>query len=256
MELAGAALFAVLGTIMGSFLNVCADRLPAGGSLLRPPSRCVGCGYRLKPHDMVPVISYLWLRGRCRKCGARIPRRVLVVEAGTGLMFAFLWWRFGPSVLLGVAGAYSCILTVVTVTDIEHGLIPNKVVYPALGLGLSLAALQPEPGIVRAVAGGAAGMAVIVLIIAAFKGGMGWGDSKLAAFTGLVTGFPAVFLALLISVVTGGAMAVALLVTRRRGRKDTMPFGPFLAFGTWAVMIYGREILELYYGWVGQLHPV
>ncbi|MFC1870367.1 prepilin peptidase, partial [Chloroflexota bacterium] len=123
-------IFGLLGVAVGSFLNVCIDRLPGGGSLLKPPSRCPACQRRLTPRDLIPVFSYLWLRGRCRYCQSPIPRRVLWVELSTGLMFVFLWWQYGPTLELGIVTFYFCLLIVILVIDLEQGLILNKVVYP------------------------------------------------------------------------------------------------------------------------------
>ena len=131
MEVVLIVVFALLGTAIGSFLNVCIDRLPVGKSLLYPPSHCDACQHHLSPRDLVPVFSYLWLRGRCRYCHVAIPRRVLWVEVASGLLFAFLYWRYGLSVEFAVTASYCCLFIVLGVIDLEHKLILNKIVYPA-----------------------------------------------------------------------------------------------------------------------------
>ncbi|MFC1979307.1 prepilin peptidase, partial [Chloroflexota bacterium] len=113
-------IYGVLGLAIGSFLNVLIDRLPEKESLLRPPSHCPACQRRLAPKDLIPVLSYLWLRGRCRYCRSPIPRRVLWVELSTGLMFAFLWWRYGLTPELGITSFYFCLLTIILVIDLER----------------------------------------------------------------------------------------------------------------------------------------
>ncbi|MBU0705287.1 MAG: prepilin peptidase [Chloroflexi bacterium] len=244
--------WAVLGTAVGSFLNVVADRLPQGGSFLSPPSHCKACGRRLAPVEMVPVFSYLALRGRCRTCGAPIGMRTLVVELGTGLLFALAAWRAVPAALgewamLLLTIAYLVVLVVVTVTDLEHGLILNRVIVPAIGLGLVGTVLTGWPGLLSYLGGGLLGAGAIALIITLVPGGMGWGDVRLAGFIGLVTGLPGVLFALFIGFVSGGIVAGALLASGRRRPGDTVPLGPFLALGGGAVLLYGEEMLRSFH---------
>jgi leader peptidase (prepilin peptidase)/N-methyltransferase len=242
----------VLGTAVGSFLNVVADRLPAGGSILTPPSHCDACDRRLKPLEMVPVLSYLVLRGRCRTCGATLGLRILAVELGTGLLFALAVWRAGPVDLRGwltliLISAYLAVLLVVTVTDLEHGLILDRVILPAIVLGLIGSLSAGRPGLVAHMLGGLLGAAVIALIIWVVPGGMGWGDAKLAGFVGLVTGLPGVLFGLFIAFVLGGIIAGALMATGLRKRGETIPLGPFLALGGAAALLFGVELLNAFY---------
>lgn len=247
------AFWAVLGTAVGSFLNVAADRLPGEASLLSPPSHCERCGRRLSPVELVPVWSYLALRGRCRTCGAPIGVRSLGVELSTGLLFALAASRSVPSnlrewVALLLTSAYLAVLVVVTVTDMEHGLILNRVIVPALGLGLIGALLTGGwPGLLSRLGGGLLGAGVIALIITLVPGGMGWGDARLAGFVGLVTGLPGVLFALFVAFVSGGVVAGVLLVSGHRRPGDTVPLGPFLALGGGAVLLYGEEILRAFH---------
>ena len=239
-------IFGLFGIAIGSFLNVCLDRLPAGGSLLRPASHCPACQRRLAPKDLIPVFSYLWLRGRCRYCRAPIPQRVLWVEAGTGLMFAFLWWQYGLTPELGIISFYYCLLTVILVVDLEHGLILNKVVYPATAIALIIAVFTPDPGIVKALMGGGLGLAVMLLLALIFRGGIGWGDVKMAGLMGVMVGFPVILVALLLAVVGGGLVAGILLALKVKGRKETMPFGPFLSLATMVTLLWGDNLISWY----------
>ena len=239
-------LFGLVGTVIGSFLNVCIDRLPIGQSLLRPASHCPACQHRLALKDLIPVFSYLWLRGRCRYCRAPIPQRVLWVELGTGLMFAFLWWRYGPTPELGIMSFYFCLLSVILVIDLERGLILNKVVYPAAAIALIIAAFTSNPGIVSVITGGGLGLVIMLLVALLYKGGIGWGDVKMGALVGLLTGFPLVLVSLFLSVVSGGLVAGALLLLKIRKRKETIPFGPFLSLGAMATLLWGASILNWY----------
>ena len=123
--------FALFGIAVGSFLNLCIDRLPTGRSLLYPPSHCDACQHRLSVKDLIPIFSYLWLHRRCRYCQAAIPQRVFWVEVGSGLLFALLYWYYGLSIELAVTAFYCCLFMVLGVIDLEHRLILNKITYPA-----------------------------------------------------------------------------------------------------------------------------
>jgi len=238
--------FGLVGIAVGSFLNVCIDRLPERQSLLRPASHCPACKHRLAIKDLIPVFSYLWLRGRCRYCRAPIPRRVLWVEVGTGVMFAFLWWQYGLTPELGIMSFYSCLLIVILVIDLERGVILNKVVYPAAAIALIIAAFMPDPGIIKALIGGGLGLAIMLLVALVFRGGIGWGDVKMAGLVGLVTGFPLVLISLLLAIVGGGLIAAVLLLLKVKQRKQAIPFGPFLSAGAMITLLWGASILEWY----------
>ncbi|MFC1988200.1 prepilin peptidase, partial [Chloroflexota bacterium] len=149
MEVALIVIFVLLGTAIGSFLNVCIDRLPAGKSLAYPPSHCDACQHRLSVIDLIPVFSYLWLHRRCRYCQSPIHQRIFWVELGTGLLFAFLYWHYGLSIELAVSIFYCCLFIVLGVIDLEHQLILNKITYPAIIVAVIISALQPQPGLVH-----------------------------------------------------------------------------------------------------------
>jgi len=254
-------LFALLGLAVGSFLNVCIDRLPRNESIVNPPSHCSACQHTLAVKDLIPVFSYLRLRGSCRYCQAAIPQRLFWVELATALIFALLCWHYGLSVELGVMAFYACLFIIIFVIDLEQGLILNKVAYPSMVIALLLALLpQPwltqetwltqtiKPGIASAALGGGIGFAIFLLIAIASRGGMGWGDVKLAALIGLATGFPLVFLAIIMGAILGGIVAVALVIVKRRKFKETIPFGPFLALATMVTLLWGSNILSWYLG--------
>jgi len=267
MEAACIAVFALLGLAVGSFLNVCIDRLPLGGSLISPPSHCDACQKRLSAGENIPVLSYLWLRGRCRHCQAVIPRRVLWVELFSGLVFALIYWHYGWSAELAVVAFYFCLFLIIMVIDLEHKLILNKVVYPSAIIAIIISIFMPEldlapgtmlntlapqigfaPGLISALVGSTAGFLVFLLIIIASRGGMGWGDVKMAALIGLVVGFPLVFVAIFVAIIIGGLVALVLLLSKTKGRKQGIPFGPFLSIGAMASLIWGAELLKWYLG--------
>jgi len=254
------AFFALLGLVVGSFLNVCIDRLPAGKSVISPPSKCDSCGRRLSPLDLIPLVSYLWLRGRCRYCGAAIPKRVFAVELITGFMLAFLYQYFGLSAEFGVTSFWAIVFILVFFIDLEQGLILNKIVYPCMLIAILLAAFV-EPAwmegwrlmpVASAALGGGVGLILFWLIAFISGGGMGWGDVKLAALIGLACGFPLVLVALVLGAVLGGLAAAVLLLVRKRqwGRGQTIPFGPSLAVAAMVTVIWGVEISDWYLGLV------
>ena len=245
---------AISGLALGSFLNVCIDRLPRGESLLKPPSHCQACQHRLAARDLIPLVSYLWLHGRCRYCHARIPKRLLLVELATAVMFSFLCWRWGFTPQSGIMAFYTCLFIIIFVVDLEHGLILNKVVYPAMAIALLLALLLPQPwitqlklhGIANFAAGGGIGLMLFLLIAIVSRGGMGWGDVKLATLIGIASGFPLVFVALLMGTIMGGVVAAFLLLTGRKGRREPIPFGPFLSLAALITLLWGNNILNWY----------
>jgi leader peptidase (prepilin peptidase)/N-methyltransferase len=254
MEVLSIIGFTILGMALGSFFNVCIDRLPREESILNPPSHCEACHHRLGPKDLIPIFSYLWLRGRCRYCHQPIPRRLFLVELVTAAIFPLLYLSYGLTSEFVILAFYVCLFLIVFVIDMERGLILNRVVYPGMALALLIAGVAPQqwllewgqPGIIASLAGGGVGFAIFLLIAIISRGGMGWGDVKLCALIGLAVGFPLVFIALLIGIVLGGVVALALLVSKRRGRRETIPFGPFLSLGAVITLIWWGELLACF----------
>ncbi|MBI2846510.1 MAG: prepilin peptidase [Chloroflexi bacterium] len=236
----------IFGLAVGSFLNVCIDRLPQGWSLISPPSHCDSCQRRLAVWDLVPVLSYIWLRGKCRYCSATVSIRLPAVELFTGLVFAYIGHRYGLSLQGLSLLIYSSILIVVFFVDLERGLILDRVVYPGMALALVFPFFLPEPGVLGSLLGGALAFLLVLVIYLGSRGGMGGGDVKLAGFIGLATGFPLVLVALVLSFISGGLMASFLLLTRRRERKDAIPFGPFLSGTALVMLFWGTSLLEWY----------
>lgn len=248
--------FALLGLSVGSFLNLCSDRLPHGGSIISPGSRCDSCDRSLKAIDLVPLFSYLWLRGRCRYCGARIPIRLPILEFATAAIFGLLAWHYGQSLELAIALIYASLFLLIFVIDLEQGLILNVVVLPAVALAFVLSffwvgfeEFWPEVGpgfALSSLLGAAIGFGLMMLPYLISRGGMGAGDVKLAALIGLVNGFPLVLVALLVGIIAGGLVAAILLISRLVKRRDTIPFGPFLVVGAMVSLIWGENIIDWY----------
>lgn len=250
----------ILGIFFGSFLNVCIDRLPQRQSIVKPPSHCAVCGKRLGIFELIPIASYLWLRGRCHYCGAKISFRIFVVELAAGLLFAFLSFSHGLSIEFLVLAFYTCLFLVLAVIDLEHGLILNNIAYPAIGISLVLSPFWSSLGLSRtllwestmlhnflsSLSGGGIFAVLFLLIALLYKGGMGWGDVKMAGLVGLVTGFPLVLVAMVASFLSGGLVAGVLLLLRLKGRKEGIPYGPFLSLGAFVALLWGESLIRWY----------
>ena len=237
----------VPGLALGSFLGVVAARVPLRRSVVRPGSACMSCETPIQWYDNVPVLSYALLRGRCRRCGVRIPPRDLAIELATALLLAGCVLAFGFTAKAAAAAIGCAALVVVTATDLERRIVPNRVVLPAAAAVLALqTASHPSPEWALG-ALGAAGF--LFLAALAYPGGMGMGDVKLAGVMGLVLGravAPAIFAALLLGTIVGAGVMARHGV--REGRKKGIPFGPWLAAGSLVGLFAGDAIVDWYLG--------
>jgi len=240
--------FVLLGIAIGSFLNVCIDRLPRGGSIISPPSNCDSCGRKLNLPDLIPILSYLALRGKCRHCKAPIPIRTLFVELGTGMLFGLIWLQYPESATAMVVACYSAILILILAIDLEHHKVLNRLTYPAIALALIAAPFTPGRSLGELLLGGAIGFGILFVIAFVYPAGMGMGDVKLAAFIGLTVGYPGILLTMFLSFVIGGLISGALLAARLIGRRDPIAFAPFLAAVAITTMLYGEQILNWWAG--------
>ncbi|GAB4248654.1 MAG: A24 family peptidase [Thermoleophilia bacterium] len=240
-----AAVAALAGLVIGSFLNVVIYRLPRKESLVRPGSHCPQCGRPVRWYDNVPVLSWLALRGRCRDCGERIAWRYPAVEALTGGSFLLAEVVYGPHPRAVLVMAFLAVLVTITFIDIDHQIIPDRIVLPAAGVGLVAAsALEPGRWWVYVVSSlGAGGFLLAIGLL--WAGGMGFGDVKMALMMGAVLG-SAVIVAMFVSFLVGGLTGVALVLAGRKGRRDKVPFGPFLAVGSAVAALWGPAILDAY----------
>lgn len=246
------ALYALLGLLSGAFLNLAADHLPHRHSIL-DPARCPYCEGTWGLIDTVSLFSFLLLRGRCPHCGAPHPWRRPVLELVTMFTFAFLWQRHGPSLKLVLMTLYSCILFLIFVIDLEQRLILRVVIFPAIAIAILGSFVYPGLGVRRALLGGAFAFVFFYLVVIigrlVFKRGvMGGGDVNLAAFIGLITGFPDVIGALIITISLGGLVSLILVLSRILRLKSYIPYGVFLVVGGLAVLVFGQEILAWYFG--------
>ena len=234
------------GLALGSFLGVVASRVPLRRSIVRPGSACMSCETPIQWYDNVPVLSYLVLRGRCRKCGVRIPPRDLAIELSTALLLVGCVLAFGLTAKAAAAAVGCGALVVITATDLERRIVPNRVVLPAAATVLVLNTIA-EPSPVWAIA--AAGAAGFLLLAAlAYPGGMGMGDVKLALLIGALLGRTTP-VGLLLGMLLALIPSIVLLARHgSRARRIAIPFAPFLAAGAVVTLFAGHQILHAYWG--------
>lgn len=247
-------LCAVLGLVVGSFLNVVIARVPVGESVVRPPSACPQCHHQIRPRDNIPVLSWLLLRGRCRDCGDRISVRYPLVELGTACLFAITGWRFGFNAALPVYLFLAALSIALSAIDLDTKRLPDRIVLPAypiaVGLGLLTVIDHGAWPLIRACIGGAILAAIYLLLWILTSGkGIGYGDVKLAGLVGafaaylgwgqLVVGAFGAFL-------IGAMIGVVLIVFGKAGRSTAVPFGPFMFAGVWVAVLAGSQLNDLY----------
>ncbi len=246
----------IFGLIIGSFLNVVIYRLPAHVSIVSPPSRCPSCGTRIKPYDNVPVLSYLLLRGRCRCCGWNIPQRYPFVELLTGLVSLGLYARYGLTAGLAAADLLAFSLVAVAFIDIDHGIIPDRITYPGIVLGIAssfFAGINTPLGALAGIIAGAGILFATAFIYKAVTGveGMGMGDVKLMAMIGAFLGWEASLFVIVLSALLGSIAGLSLMAFAGKGRRYAIPYGPFISAAAVAYLFYGRVIIDLYMRVIG-----
>jgi len=237
---------ALIGALIGSFLNVVIVRLPRGESLVAPRSRCRACGTELHWLDNIPVLSFLALRGRCRTCGEAIAWRYPIVEGVTAGVFALAAWRSTSPADLVSAWLFLSMLVAVTGIDLEHQIIPDRITLPGIVVGFVTPFLGTRVSWVDSLLGIVAGGGILFAVIVLSGGGMGGGDMKLGAMMGAFLGYKLALLALFLAAILGGVVALGLLSSGIRRRKDAIPFGPFLAVAAAVASLWGEAILTWY----------
>jgi leader peptidase (prepilin peptidase)/N-methyltransferase len=238
---------ALVGLLVGSFLNVVAHRLPRGESLVHPRSRCPGCGAAIAAYDNIPVLSWVLLRGRCRHCGEPISPRYPLVELATAVLYALVVIAKDDAVDIALGLLLVTALVPITLIDLELRLIPNRITLPAAVAAVAAAAILDVDFVPEQLIAGAAAGGFFLLAALAYPRGMGMGDVKLAGMLGLYLGravAPAIFTALMAGVVVGAA-----IIARKgaaAGRKTAVPFGPFLALGGLLGLLVGDALVDAY----------
>lgn len=243
----------VLGLLLGSFLNVCILRLPQNESVVHPPSRCPRCGAGIAWYDNIPVLSWLLLRGRCRRCGEGVSVQYPLIELATGLIWAGMVYRYGLG-LEALRGAFLfTILLGIGMTDARHYLIPDEFSLGGFGLGLLFSLPGGVAGIGGALLGAAVGFTVLWLVGTAGKwmfkeDAMGGGDIKMMAMIGAFLGWPGVLMTLFLGAAAGSLVFVPLNLM---GHKKLVPFGVFLAMGAAISYLAGHALIDLYLRFIG-----
>lgn len=244
----------VLGSLIGSFLNVCIYRMPRGLSIISPSSRCPSCSMPVKPWDNIPVLSFLILGGRCRHCRKKISVRYPLVEASNAFLYMSVLWKFGVGWNFLIYAALVSSLIVITFIDLDFQVIPDRITLPGIPIALIAGSfLLPDPfmradrlGYTASLIGFLAGGGFFYLVAVLSRGGMGGGDIKLMAMVGGLMGWKSVLLTTFAGSLSGSIIGIFLMLFKGKGRKTKIPFGPFLAFGTLVTLFFGQEILLWY----------
>ncbi|MBG6055651.1 leader peptidase (prepilin peptidase)/N-methyltransferase [Salinibacterium sp. CAN_S4] len=267
------ALVAVMGSAIGSFLNVVIYRVPLGLSVVAPPSACPGCSSGISPRDNVPVLSWVALRGKCRNCRTSISVRYPIVEAVTGILFIVVALRFLPAltasssvtevvsgVLVLVAFLYFMATSVaLSAIDLDVHRLPDRIVLPgylvgAVLLGAAALTVGDVGALIRLAAGGAIFFVFYLVLAFAYPGGMGLGDVKLAGVIGIFLGFlgwEQLIVGAAAAFILGGIASAVLIIIRKAGRRSGIPFGPWMLGGAWVAIVAGSTIAGAYLSLVG-----
>jgi leader peptidase (prepilin peptidase)/N-methyltransferase len=241
----------VFGAIIGSFLNVCIFRLPAGQSIVFPGSRCPACGTPVRRRDNIPILSYVLLRGRCRACQHAISLRYPAVEVLTGFMFVLLLVREGVVPMLAVSASFVAALIVISFIDVDHQIIPDVISLPGIVVGLLLSACGYGPALIDSAVGILLGGGVLYAVAIGYhaltgREGMGGGDIKLLAMIGAFLGWQNVLVTLVLGSLSGALVGIGLILVRGDDRKVPIPFGPFLAAAAVCALFFGAPLVRWY----------
>ena len=233
-----ACLYGLLGLVFGSFFGVVAHRVPEGRSIISPPSSCPACGHRLAAADLIPVLSYVLQRGRCRYCGTRFGIRYLAVEVASGALFVLAHYLAQGDVRLLLSGTlYLSLLLILFMTDLERMLLPDAITLPGIVLGLIVAVAGW--GVMdwrESLLGAVVGYGILAVVRIAARGALGGGDPKMLALIGAFLGPVGALKVLFWASVVGSVVGIALIVTKRHDRRAPFPYGPFLALGATVVL--------------------
>ena len=246
METVAYLTVAAVGLIFGSFTNVLIARIPTGESIVTPPSHCPRCGHRLGVLDLVPVLSWLFLKGKCRYCQEAISIRYPAVELLTAALFMGVFLRWGISAYTLAGWALTVILVSSAFIDLDEGIIPDVITIPGVVLGLVVSFVTI--GFFPALWGALAFGGVLFLVAVISNGGMGGGDVKLAAVIGAFTGIPGAIITLLLSSFLGAVFGITLMALGKAGRKTPVKFGPFLAVAAYTAYLFSNQIAAWYMG--------
>lgn len=240
----------MLGAIIGSFLNVCIYRIPLGESISYPPSHCTNCNTRLKWYDLIPIFSYLILRGKCKYCKEKISLKYPSIEFLTAVVFLLTYINYGLSLYFIKYIILWCFLIVISIIDIEFQDVYAVTTIPGIIIGVIIATIENVIYFTpfwNYLLGGAIAGGIIALIVY-ITGGMGKGDIEIAALCGVFIGWKYSIIMIFLSFIIGAIIGVILIISKKRNRKDYIAFGPFIALSTLFTVFYGSHILNYYVG--------
>lgn len=248
--MAGLVLAALVGAVIGSFLNVCIFRLPLGRSIVWPSSACPSCKRELAWYENVPIVSWAFLRGRCRTCRTPISIRYPLVELLTSLMCLGAFWFYGPSLLFVSRFVFGCALIVLFAIDLEHQLLPNSITLPGIVVGFAFS-LFTGPGWASSLIGILVGGGILFTIAEAYyrlrhEEGLGMGDVKMLAMVGAFLGWPSTLMTLMMGSIAGSVVGMLMIALKRGDMKYALPFGTFLAMGAALSATVGPHLLNWY----------
>lgn len=251
MDLFLAVFLAVIGAVVGSFLNVCIWRIPRGESIVFPASHCPKCGTPIRFLDNIPIVSYLILAGKCRRCGEKISPRYPLVEALTAALSFLLFLKFGFTLQYLCAFVFTVALIAVTFIDLEHQIIPDVISLPGIPLFLILAVGFMDLSLLDSVLGLFIGGGFLFIIALGYefltkREGMGGGDIKLLAMMGAFLGWQSLFFIVFLSSILGSLVGITLILTKGRDMKYAVPFGPFLSVAAVTYLFTGKEMMFLW----------
>jgi leader peptidase (prepilin peptidase) / N-methyltransferase len=241
----GQILYIILGWLIAIGINQAADILPKKENWRQLP-KCMHCGAPKPVRAWSGLIGFLTRQKVCPHCSESYSLRYVIIELLMPILYAYLYRRYGYSLSLGFISLYTVIMMLVMVTDLEHRLILNAVMLPAILAAIAGSFLIPGVSWKGAMVGGAIGFLFFYIAALIYRGGLGAGDVTFATFMGLVCGFPGIVSAIIITVLSGGLGSLLLLLSKKVSLKSSIPYGPFLVIGAWSVMLWGKEILRLY----------
>jgi len=246
----------VFGLCIGSFLNVCIYRLPASKSIVHPRSMCSNCGTLIASYDNIPILSYLWLKGRCRHCRTKISLRYPMVELLAGLFALGTYLKFGLTIVALIYYLFFAALMVVTFIDLDHRIIPDVITLPGIPIffaaGLALPAITYKEALLGILIGGGSLFLVAWIYgLITKKEGMGGGDIKLLAMMGAIVGWKGVLFTIFVASLVGTLAGLAVMLQSRNGLKLAVPFGPFLSIGSITYIFFGTPLIAWYFNLLG-----
>ncbi|NME99008.1 prepilin peptidase [Aneurinibacillus aneurinilyticus] len=248
MDFINMAIFFLFGIILGSFFNVVGLRIPEKQSIIAPPSHCPKCGKQLAPIDLIPVLSYLFIRGKCRQCKAGISPVYPIMEFITGFLFAAAYYIYGFTAEMWMTLLFASLLVIITVSDLAYRIIPDKVLLPFfITFLIARFFIHPHESYLSHLIGMVLGFSIFFGIALISRGGMGGGDIKLFTVVGLFLGYPLLFVTILFSTFLGTLYGILVMIIHGSGRKTEVPFGPFIAVAAMLAVYKGYDIISWYF---------